>query len=82
MSSNIKPENLQKELMDYLNSYCDDITEDVKETTDTLTKEATKELKQISPRGKGSRENPYHQGWTRQKRKQTKGKYTINRYYV
>ena len=36
-------------------NYVEDITEDVGEVTDSLTKEAVEELKQKSPRGKGTR---------------------------
>lgn len=77
MSNNIKPENLEKVLKEYLQDYVEDITEGVEETTDILTKEAVKELKQTSPRGKGTRKKPYYKGWTRQKGKQNKGRYTV-----
>ena len=77
MSSDIKPENIEKAIMNYLEDYVEDITEGVRETTDTLTKEAVKEIKQTSPKGHGNRENPYWKGWTRQKGKVNKGKYTI-----
>lgn len=77
MSKTIKPDNLQKALSDYLESYADDIAEDVKETTDTITKEAVKELQEVSPRGKGSRKSPYYKGWTKQKGKENRGRYTI-----
>lgn len=77
MSSNIKPESLEKVLKDYLENYYEDITDGVVEETDTITKEAVKEIKQTSPRGKGSRDKPYYKGWTRQKGKENKGKYTI-----
>lgn len=62
--SSIKPDDLQKVLMDYLNNYKEDIDEDVIEAVDETTKEACQELKQTSPRGKGSRDNPYHKGWS------------------
>ena len=42
MSSSIKIENLQSEVMKYLTDYVEDIEEGVKETTDNLTKEAVK----------------------------------------
>lgn len=77
MSSNIKPESLEKVLKDYLENYYEDITDGVVEETDNITKEAVKEIKQTSPRGKGSRDKPYYKGWTRQKGKENKGKYTI-----
>ena len=77
MSNKTKPEDLEKVLKKYLENYAEDITEDVKETTDSITKEAVEELKQKSPRGKGSRATPYHTGWIKQKGKQNKGKYTI-----
>lgn len=77
MSSNIKPENLEKVLKDYLENYYEDITDGVVEETDNITKEAVKEIKQTSPRGKGTRDKPYYKGWTRQKGKENKGRYTI-----
>ena len=77
MSNNIKPEELQKVLNNYLENYVEDINEDVQETTDTITKEAVQEIKQTSPRGKGTRKNPYYKGWTKQKGKVSKGKYTV-----
>lgn len=64
-------------LNEYLQEYVEDIQESVEETTDTLTKEAVQELKQTSPKGKGTREQPYHKGWTKQKNKKSKGKYTV-----
>ena len=79
MSSSIKIENLQKEVMQYLTDYVEDIEEGVKETTDNISKEAVKEIKQNSPRGKGKRNNPYWKGWT--KKKDAKGrKYTTKIY--
>ena len=77
MSNKTKPEDLEKVLKKYLEDYAEDITEEVKESTDSVTKEAVEELKQKSPRGKGNRATPYHTGWTKQKGKQNKGKYTI-----
>lgn len=77
MSKTIKPEDLKNVLNDYLESYVEDIIEGVEETTDTLTKEAVQEIKQTSPRGKGSREKPYWKGWTKQKGKTNKGRYTV-----
>ncbi len=77
MSKSIKPEELQDTLKDYLENYIEYIEEDVKETTKEITKEAVEELKQISPKGHGSRKNPYHKGWTKQVGKQNKGRYTI-----
>lgn len=80
MSNSIKPKELQKALNEYLKDYVEDITEDVEETTDTLTKEAVQELKDTSPRGKGTRAKPYYKGWTRQKGKTNKGKYIVKIY--
>lgn len=62
--SNIKPEELSKVINDYLENYKEDIDEDVVEVVDEVTKKAREELKQISPRGKGLRSNPYYKGWT------------------
>lgn len=77
MSNSIKPENLQKELKRYLENYAEDIEEDVKETTKDITKQAVDELKNVSPRGHGSRNNPYWKGWTKQIGKENRGKYTV-----
>lgn len=76
MSKIIKPDDLQKVLNEYLKSYAEDITEDVIETTNTITKKAVKELQEVSPKGKGSRKGPYYKGWTKQKGKENKGRYT------
>ena len=73
--SNIKPEELQKAIMDYLENYKEDIDEDVIETVDEVTKQARDELKQTSPRGKGHRANPYHRGWSIILSKKTTGVY-------
>lgn len=64
MSSSIKIDDLQKEVMEYLENYVEDIEEEVKETTDKISKKAVQELKKDSPRGKGTRKNPYWKGWT------------------
>lgn len=77
MSNSIKPEQLEEEIMKYLQDYEEDIEDDVKETTDTITKQAVQELKKTSPRGKGTRKNPYYKGWTKQKGKVINGKYTV-----
>lgn len=74
---NVKVEDLQKELQNYLQDYVEDIEEDVKDVTDEITKQAVNELKQTSPRGKGTRVNPYWKGWTKQRGKVNKGRYTI-----
>jgi hypothetical protein len=75
MSRNIKPEDLQKELMNYLEKYKENIDEEVIETVDEVTKKAKEELKQISPRGKGKRDNPYYKGWTVKLSKRKTGVY-------
>ena len=77
MSNTIKPEDLQKALNEYLEDYVEDIQEGVEETTDTLTKEAVQEIKLTSPKGKGTRDKPYHKGWKKQKGKENKGRYTV-----
>lgn len=77
MSNSIKPEDLQKTLNEYLENYVEDIAEGVEDTTNNITKEAVKEIKRKSPQGKGTRENPYWKGWTRQKGKVNRGRYTV-----
>lgn len=63
MSSSIKIENLQNEVMKYLTDYVEDIEEGVKETTDSVTKEAKEKLKQTSPRSGIARNTKYYKGW-------------------
>lgn len=62
--SNIKPDELQKAIMDYLENYVEDIQEDVEESTDIITKEAKQELIQTSPRDGIARKTKYYKGWT------------------
>lgn len=73
--SNIKPDELQKAVMDYLENYKEDIDEDVIETVDEITKQARDELKQTSPRGKGNRSDPYYKGWAIKLSKRRSGVY-------
>ncbi len=73
--SNIKPSELQKAVMDYLEDYKEDIDEDVIEVVDEVTKQAKDELKQTSPRGKGPRANPYYRGWAVKLSKKRTGVY-------
>lgn len=63
MSSSIKIENLEKEVMKYLEDYVEDIEDDVKETTDSVTKEAKEKLKQTSPKSGIARNTKYYKGW-------------------
>lgn len=72
----IKPEELEKALKNYLNTYAEDIEDDVVECVDQVTKAAKTELINVSPRGKGKRSTPYHKGWTIKLQKKGKGKYT------
>ena len=75
MSKNIKPEDLQKTLLNYLGNYKEDIDEEVVETVDEITKKAKEEVKRTSPRGKGKRSNPYHRGWAVKLSKRRTGVY-------
>lgn len=75
MSKIIEASELQKAVMDYLEDYKEDIDEDVIEVVDEVTKQAKDELKQISPRGKGSRNNPYYRGWAIKLSKKRTGVY-------
>lgn len=77
MSSSIKIENLQKEVMKYLEDYVEDIEDGVEEVTDKLSKEAVKEVKQASPKRQGTRKNPYWKGWTRKKDIKSKRRYVM-----
>lgn len=73
--SSIKPDELQKVVMDYLENYKEDIDEDVIEAVDEITKKARDELKQTSPRGKGPRSNQYYKGWAIKLSKRRSGVY-------
>ena len=73
--SNIKPEELNKVVMDYLKDYEEDIDEEVVEVVDEVTRKAKDELKQTSPRGEGSRTNPYYKGWAVKLSKKRTGVY-------
>lgn len=78
MSKTTKPENLSKEIMNYLENYVEDIEEGVQETSDELSKEAVKELKKTSPRRVGkTREKPYWKGWSKKKDTKYKKRYVI-----
>lgn len=63
MSGKIKPEDLQKALIEYLEDYVEDIEEDVEDTTNTVIKEAKQELVQASPRSGVARNTKYYKGW-------------------
>ena len=75
MSKTIKPDDLSKEILRTLTEYKEDIEEDVVETVESITKQARDELKQTSPRGKGSRKNPYYKGWAIKLSKKRTGVY-------
>ena len=75
MSKTIKPDELSKAVMDYLENYREDIQEDVEECTDKVTKEARDELKQTSPRSKRKRDDKYYKGWSVKLQKKHKLKY-------
>lgn len=75
MSKTIDASELQKSVIDYLEDYKEDIDEDVIEVVDEVTKQARDELKQTSPRGKGSRNNPYYRGWAIKLSKKRTGVY-------
>lgn len=77
MSKKVTVDNFQKEVMNYLINYVEDIEDDTIQETNDTTKEALKEIKQTSPKGKGTREKPYYKGWTKQKGRENKGRYTI-----
>jgi len=64
MSKTIKPSEVQKALIDYLENYVEDIQEDVEESTDIVTKGAKQELIQTSPKSGIARDTKYYKGWT------------------
>lgn len=63
MSKSIKPEELQKAVINYLENYVEDIQEDVEEATDIVTKEAKQELIRTSPKSGIARNTKYYKGW-------------------
>ena len=63
MSNSIKPEELQKAIMEYLEDYVEDIEEDVEDTANTVVKEAKQELVQKSPKSGIARKTKYYKGW-------------------
>lgn len=67
MSNKVPINKMGKVIKDYLENYYEDIENDVIDLTDNITKEAVKDLQNESPKGKGTRDKPYHKGWRRQK---------------
>ena len=63
MSNNIKPDELQKALADYLENYVEDIEEDVEHTVTEVAKEVKQELVQKSPKSGIARKTKYCKGW-------------------
>ena len=63
MSDTVKPEDLQKAMMEYLEDYVEDIEEDVENTANTVVKEAKQELVQTSPKSGIARKTKYYKGW-------------------
>lgn len=63
MSNTVKPEDLQKAIMEYLEDYVEDIEEDVENTANTVVKEAKQELVQTSPKSGIARKTKYYKGW-------------------
>lgn len=73
MSKAIEVDALTKEIAKALEDYEDDISEVVEEVSNKIGKEAVEEVKQKSPKKRGS----YAKGWTLKKDKQGKGKYSV-----
>lgn len=63
MSEKIKPDELEKAVIDYLENYVEDIQDDVEESTNQITKEAKEELVKTSPRDGIARKTKYYKGW-------------------
>lgn len=74
-SEKVNVKELSNAIMDYLNNYSEDIHDEVVEVTEDITKKAILELKETSPRGKGSRAKPYHLGWESKIKIKGKNKY-------
>lgn len=67
MGNSIEVNLLNKEVLKYLSEYVENIEEQVENVSNEVGKEATEKLKEKSPRGKGEREKPYHDGWKMKK---------------
>lgn len=76
MSKAIKVDALTKEIAKALEDYEDDISEVVEEVSNKIGKEAVEEVKQKSPKKRGS----YAKGWALKKDKQGKSKYSVKIY--
>lgn len=74
--SSIKPEELQKVVMNYLQSYKENIEEDVQQTADEITNKAKQELKQTSPRSGVARNTKYYRGWAIKLKSNKNNRYT------
>lgn len=77
MSNVVKPEDLNKKILNYLENYAEDIQEDVEEAVDITTKRARDELKQSSKEKFKihGRDEPYYKGWSTKISKKGKLKY-------
>lgn len=62
--SGIKIDALAGEVMKIMEEYAADVSAGMKTEAKTVAKEAVKELKQISPEGRGSKKGHYEDGWT------------------
>ena len=62
--SGIKIDALAGEVMKMMEEYAADVSADMKAEAKTVANEAVKELKQISPEGRGSKKGHYEDGWT------------------
>lgn len=73
MSKAVKVNSLAKEIEKALENYSDDISEVVEDVANTLGKEAVDEIKQTSPKKRGS----YAKGWKLKKEKLAKNRYSV-----
>lgn len=73
MSKAIKVDALAKEITKALEGYADDISVVVEEAANKVGKEAVEEVKQKSPKKRGS----YSKGWALKKDKLGKSKYSV-----
>lgn len=73
MSKTIKVDSLAKEIAKALEDYSDDISELVEDTANEVGKEAVDEIKQTSPKKRGS----YAKGWALKKDKLGKNEYSV-----
>lgn len=78
--SGIKIDGLGAEIAGIMETYAADTAEGMKEAARAVAKEAVKELKQTSPKGRGSKKGHYKDGWTSKVESEKAGAIEITAY--